>query len=256
MQEPTDQDMELIRRFLEFEMTPEELAAFESRLESDSVFAQLMAEYQELQRTIHTNFSSPEEEQQRQKWAGWLEEKDTNTAKPIRPNQRWWLSAAAAAAVILGLFVGYQSSLGVDYGALAAEARAQGPELKYGALRTTASSTEAQALLEGYDLLQAEQYEACLAHFSSISTVHPYYDDGLLVQSIAHQHLEQWEAAHNVLEPILQQENHPKFGMAAWQASLIYLEKNQPESARKLLEKIAQPHYRMAVEAKQLLEQL
>lgn len=252
-QREKDKDLALIKRYLEFELDETERTAFEIRLVNDDAFALKMAEYQKVQSSIRETFATPDEQQKQALWASWMPEEAAK--EPSRTTRYYWWGAIAA-VLVLGFWVLAELSSSPDYKALAQAARQSGPELKYGALRSTESPENARFLLHGYDQLLTGNYSACIQHFANSNSGDPFYEDGRLIQSLAYQHQGELDAALQCLLPMVQDPAHSKFGMASWQASLLYLELGDAQKALETLQPITSPKYQVATNATDLLQHI
>jgi tetratricopeptide (TPR) repeat protein len=95
-------DFELISRFHEFELTEEELQAFEQRLENDPVFQQRFRLYGEVDQQVDAQFSGTNTEEFRKVLRDHPKEK--TKVRKLFSRQQWGMAASIALLLVAGLW--------------------------------------------------------------------------------------------------------------------------------------------------------
>lgn len=101
-------DIEQIEKYLGGELAPDELQAFEIRLQNDIAFAEVFAMY----KSIESEMNEPEDEKELRKTLSGISQKHFDTATPakvitLKNHRNKWLlyATAAAASIIILLFL-------------------------------------------------------------------------------------------------------------------------------------------------------
>ena len=248
-------DLQLIERFFERELSEQELADFEARLNTDNDFAKRVERFDYAHQQVEQIYYPDEREAFKRNWAKIL---DSNEEAPpkVRTLRHYALRVAAAILLILGLGgILNQFSLSNDnFQQLALQNWEQseipinmknvvprGQGIPVGVIR--------DKIEKNYN---AGKFEETLSLLDLLGNE----PDALFWKGMCHFQLRRMPQAVSHFDAVIQHKEGGKKDLATWYQALAYLYENDRDAARKNLNIIIENKYPKARDAAQLLEQL
>jgi len=239
------QDMDLVERYLNDELTAEEKQQAEERISVDQEFKQRLEVFREYQR-MHSSDSLAFREL--------LEEVEADYRQGRKPQKKYWLIAASVSAICL---------LGAVYFLFLRPAPQ--PEALYAQYfspptdnLTVRDEGNQQLLNEAMSLYNNQQYAEALVRFEDWQQQHTDSIPVIFYSAMSHMGLGEVEAAIIQLQQISQEGQLPGPYQTAshWYLALAYLKNEQTGKARPLLRELAEGSSSYADKAVQLLDDL
>jgi len=246
-------DLQLIERFFERELTEDELAYFKERLDADTGFAEQVARFDYARREVEAIYYPDEEKNFKQKWQKVLQTPQRQTIK--RKSIVHYLTRVAAVLILaigligIGRYIGMQENnlqqLALQNWEKNEKEMSKGPWRGKLIDRTVIWDKAEKSYKEG-------KFEETLNSLSILGNE----PDALFWKGICHFELRQIPKAISNFEAVIQHEEGSKKDSALWYQALAYLYENNTDAARKNLHLIIENTYPKANDAKRLLEQL
>jgi tetratricopeptide (TPR) repeat protein len=217
-------DIEQIEKYLGGELAPDELQAFEMRLQNDKAFADVFAMY----KTIETEMHEAEDERElREKLSG-ITKKHFDIAAPakvivLKPQRTRWLlyATAAAASIIIVLFLKPWGEKTLSNEQLYAQYAV--PEELPAVVR---GANEDSLLLKATSLFNEIKYPAALILLDSIVKQRPTEAQLQLALGICFVETGKYDSAINRFDSLAVRESVYKYIAMEWKA-LAYLKQNK-----------------------------
>jgi len=227
-------DLQLIERFFERELTEDELAYFKERLDADTNFAEQVARFDYARQEVEAIYYPDEEKNFKQKWKKVLQTPQRQTIK--RKSIPYYLMRVAAVLIFVIGLIGIGRYIGMQENNLQQLAlqnwEKSEKDMGNGAWR--GKLIDRDVIWDNAEKSYTEnRFEKTLNSLSILGDE----PDALLWKGICHFELRQMPTA-------------------LWYQALAYLYENNTEAARKNLNLIVENTYPKANDAKELLEQL
>jgi len=246
-------DLRLIERFFERELTEDELTQFRERLEKDNGFAEQVAQFDYARKEVEKIYYPNEKKNFKKKWQKVLQTPlhQSGTKRSII----YYLTRVAAVLILaigliaIGRYMGTQESnlqqLALQNWQKTKIDMSKG--LSRGDLIDPATISD-----KAEKSYQDGKYEETL----NLLSVFGDEPDALFWRAKCHFELRQIPKAISNFEAVIQHEESGKKDLALWYQALAYLYESNTNAARKNLNLIIEGKYPKANEAKQLLKQL
>jgi len=218
-------DLQLIERFFERELTEQELADFEVRLTVDNDFAERVERFGYAHEQVEQVYYSDEHEVFKRKWAKILDADEVTPSQNVKSLRYYLVRVAAAILFILGL-----------------------------ALIVNQFGSSNDSLQQ----LALQSWKQSEIGMSKKITRNIFGDepDALFWKGNCYFELRQMSKAISHFEAVIQHKDGGKKDLALWYQVLAYLYENDTEAARKNLNTIIENEYPKARDAARLLEKL
>ncbi len=246
-------DLQLIERFFERELTEQELTDFEARLKVDTDFAEKVERFgyahQEVEKIYYTN----ERQAFKEKWASILDAEEEAPPQKVRTLRHYALRIAAAILLILGMVVVMNqfSPSNDNFQAIAVQ--------KWEQSEMTITMRNKSQPVPGaviWDKAEKAYKERQFSEALGILDLLGDDPDALLWKGRCHFELRQTPEAISHFEAVIQHKDGGKKDLALWYQALVYLYDNDVDAARKNLNIIIENKYPKARDAAKLLEEL
>jgi tetratricopeptide (TPR) repeat protein len=238
------QDMEMIERYLNDELTAEEKLQTEQRMSVDPEFKrrlEVFREYQQMHSKEQVSFRELLQEVERE----YLQSK--------KPRKKYWLIAASVSTICL-LAVVYFLFLNPSPQPEALYAQYFSPPADN---LTVRGDQGRQLLNEAMALYNDQQFAEALQRFESWQGQHPDSIPVIFYSAMSHMALGDMQPAIVQLEQIGQSmESGPYKVAARWYLALAYLKNEKTGESRKILLDLAEGSSSYAAKAQQLLGEL
>lgn len=227
---------EMISRYLEGELSGEELLAFEAAMKNDPALAEEVHLYQSINEEMQAHTQDLKEEQALKHKLHQLNKEHFRTEVPkVRKMNRWWLAAVAAVAAAIVLFI-LRPFSGTSFNnekVFAAYMKEVEP------LPGVVRGNEKDALLEkATDLYNRKQYKEALPLLREMSTVKPGDTQVKLAAGICLLQTGQYDAANAVFNEIAGGDTIYK-EEAIWYKALTALITNKTDECYTLLQSLS-----------------
>ncbi|MGD1847166.1 MAG: tol-pal system YbgF family protein [Salibacteraceae bacterium] len=254
-----NQDSQLIQRYYRFELSEEELAAFQKRLATDTEFSTLVAQYHQSQKTAHDFYQSAEDTDRQKRWEKSLENSPSHSLEQPK-NIFSWQRIAASILFLIG--VGMLPFLLSDHEThnlqdLLAEAKALQPQEEWSTLRGAPSDNLEQALMaDAHALYQSEDYSAALQLLNKVNDTSAYYSEAILFTALCHFHQNDHTAFLSLTENLDANVSPVIEKRLLWYRGIVYLELGETEKARAIFKQLTDQDISMGSKGHQLLQRL
>jgi len=249
-------DLQLIERFFERELTEQELADFEVRLKTDHDFAKQVERFGYAHQEVEKIYYPNERETFKKHWEKILDTDEGTPIRKVKSLRYYALRIAAAILLILGLtlIINQFSPSNDNFQQIAIQNWEQSeipinmkPILPRGQRIDVALIRD--KIEKAYN---AKKYEEALNLLDLLGDE----SDALFWKGMCHFQLRQMPEAVSHFEQVIQHKDGGKKDLATWYQSLAYLYENDKDAAHKNLNIIIENDYLKARDAKKLLEEL
>jgi tetratricopeptide (TPR) repeat protein len=251
-------DIKVIERYLEGEMSEEEMADLEVRCLFDPEFHKEFQTMEVLVAGIKESAeeSTLEDKVSRLKTKATTKEKGRRVISIDLTYRTFWLGVAASIAVLIAFWVGWSSrpiSPGQTLDQLYATAFVVSPNV--GLRQSRSATNEALPTYSAYRAYDRRDFTEAAAIFEQFTDDdNPYLNTDLFHLGNCYLVLEEWDKAVTTFEAVIAQEGqHTENGR--WYLALSYLKTGKTKRAKALLDEITLPIKR-ANQAKEISEQL
>ncbi len=234
----SEKDHMLITKFLDLELSEQELLAFEERLENDATFGKAVQSYMVANSVVNDRLRTDTETSRTQQWKGIL---DTQAPKTIQKTTmipwKWVGSIAVVLAVIIVIWNSQRTTIAPDMDLLLTNAWGKQIGLDYASLRALDVDSIKTHIHRSFDLYQYQKYEQsldALAVFNIKNTVQQY-EDVLLLRGLSHYKMGNAAMALQTLDSLATYPTGKKSEVARWYQGIIYLEMGDTEAAQQFI---------------------
>lgn len=246
-------DLQLIERFFERELTEQDLADFEVRLKEDNDFAERVDRFGYAHKKVEEIYYPNERKAFKQKWTKVLTTDEEAPPQNVKSMRYYLMRVAAVILLIIGLALVFNqfSPSNNNFQQLALQNWEQ-------STMTISTRDKTQVVQSTVIWDKAEKaykegkFEEALG-FLDILGDEP---DALLWKGNCYFELRQMPKAISHFEAVIQHKDSDKKDPALWYQALAYLYKKDTDATRKNLNLIIEGNYPKARDAKQLLKQL
>ena len=250
-----DKDLQFIERYFSFDLDEAALNAFVERMQKDEAFAKQVLDFHASQKQVQALYESEEETNRKNEWNQLFEADLEQVTKP-RQIKLWWL--AAAAIVLIGLFVGllqadFNGTPTID--SVLAEAESLTPTLPFNDTRGTNAVQAEKLFYDAYALFKAKEYKAAVTLLAQVPEASELYTDAQFLKGVSHYNasdLAETLWAFEKAEPHASTEQQAQI---IWYRALILLRQGNIEVAKTELRKITDKNLPYHTEAEKLLQQ-
>jgi len=248
-------DLQLIERFFERELTEQELADFEVRLKADDDFAERVERFSYAHRQVEQIYYPNEREAFKKKWEDILNTDENTLPKNIKSLRYYLIRVAAAILLILGLaLIINEFGSSNDNLQQIALRNWEPPEPNMGGKVVTRNKTINSTVI--WNNVEKAYKEGRFVEALGLLNIFEDDPDALFWKGNCHFELRQMPQAISDFEAVIQHQEGSKKDLARWYQALAYIYENNTDAARKKLNIIIENNYPKADDATQLLEQL
>lgn len=248
-------DLQLIERFFERELTEQELADFEARLKVDSGFAEKVERFGYAHKQVEQLYYPNEREAFKQNRASILDTNEEAPPRNVRTLRHYALRVAAAILLILGLavIINQFSPSNHSYQQIAVATWEQSEADMNIGLRGGEQVVDSAII---WDKAEKAYKEDRFSEALGLLDLLGDEPDALFWKGRCHFELRQIPEAISHFEAVIQHKDGGKKDLALWGQALAYLYNDDVDTARKNLNIIIDNKYPKARDAKRLLEEL
>lgn len=252
---PTLENLELIQRYFDFELSDEELERVEGKMLQDEQFLEDMQLYKSMDQFVEIQYPALPEEP-----TVHLEGTKVVDLKPKKKvRSRKWMSLAAAlvllvvSAVVFLLFLPPTASTD-----LAQTYWTDTNKVVFSGLKSDQpTNSNTVSLLQQASIAYSNQnYQATLAILNPITETDALFSSANLLRGEAFFELEQYQAAVDAFQEVIDAEQSSYRDIAYWLQALAHLKTDNTNAARSNLAFIVEQRYAKATAAEELLEKL
>lgn len=222
-------EWELIEQYLHQQLSPEAAAAFEARLQSDTVLAAQVQEVRVLLLGVQEAVLKEQLQGYHQEWAG-------TQRQPARIHEWWRWSAAAAAVLLLAMGVWWWTG------------RPSATEKLYRAyykpdpgLLTAMGPATAYAFEHGMVAYKNEEYRKAIAQWQPLLQTTAGSDTVRYFLGMAWQAIQQYDSAASLLQPLTVDTNRAFSREASWYYGLLLIRSGKEKEAIRYIDRSSQP---------------
>lgn len=232
----TEKDSILITRFLDLDLSDEELVAFEERLSQDIEFEREFQTYLAAQTIVNDSFSTPKEQLQTQQWSKIIDKK-----KSIQTSNKisWkWIGSIAAGLILLMSI--WQLNFAVrkpNMSTLLSKAWNKEIGLNYKSLRSLDKDSIKTLVHNGFEAYQNKNYQLVIDVLNNCDNNNSdhYFEDVLLLRALSNFKIGDTEIALKILDTLANYPTGKNSKIALWYKGLIHLEKGDTDAAKEFL---------------------
>ncbi len=228
-------DVELIDKYFEFQLSEEELVAFEKRILVDSEFEQKVLTYYESEVTTNVLFENHEQQQRAQKWKELLDKEHTPKSKVISLKWQWISGIAASILIIFGIWQFNTKTEPLDLTIALESAWNKKVGLDYNTLRSSVKDSLKNQIVNAYRNYENKKYDSTLVILNHFKKTSPYYEDALLLRGLSLYENGFIEVSLKTLDTLVNYPTQKKAKVALWYQGLIYLKEGNLIAAKKIL---------------------
>jgi len=257
------QDYELIRRFFDFDLTDQELAMVQERMETDTAFLERMHIYHEMNEHIDkVNIKRSSELQENsipQRDTSPKISKEESNAQVNRRILRIVLRVAAAIGILaIGFLFLFQFFTKQPKPSILADTYWQeSTKVTFSNLRSDENISESEELLiAASESFIANDFQTALDQLNQIKAVDSLYHKAALLKGEILFEQMQYTAAIQQFQVVIDDSTSEHNDIAHWYQALAYIKLNEIEQAKAELEYIIEQQYPLQNSAAELLEKL
>lgn len=247
-------DLQLIERFFERELTEDELTYFRERLDNDNDFAEQVARFDYARKEVEEIYYPEEEKNFKKKWQKVLQTPlhQSGTKRSII----YYLTRVAAVLILAIGLIGIGRYMGTQGSNLQQLALQNWEKSEIDMSKGVVSRGDLIDRSVIWDKAEKNYKEGKFEETLNFLTILGDEPDALFWKAKCHFELRQTQKAITNFQAVIQHEKSGKKDLALWYQALAYLYESNTDAARKNLNLIVENRYPKANDAKQLLKQL
>ncbi len=251
MQEKSTKDIELIERYLDFDLTETELATFNQRLKNEAGFRQKLNQYEYAHKVVEELYDAGSPNKNKEKFLN--DKKPNKESKIVRLNYQKYLIgiAASVALLVAALFLLKQPSQTSQQ-----LAQQYWQDTKTSTIITLKGANDQEAfyalLKKGDTEFLSGNYVESLLTLSKIPETYPKYNTVRLLEGQNYIELKEFEKAIEKFQRVI--DNNGDEEKALWYQALAYIQNNNLSAAKSNLENIIKEAFPQQTKAKKLLD--
>lgn len=232
----SEKDSVLIERFLDFNLSDEELTAFEERLSKDLKFENEFQTYLAAHYVVNDFSISDKEQLRKQQWNNILNKKELTQAQKNIP---WhWIGGIAAGFILLfSIWKTNQIVQEPNMSVLLNQAWEKEVGLDYTSLRSLDKDSIKIQLHHSFESYQNKKYQLAIHLLSDFKRTNTalFYEDILLIRALSNYKIGNTVVALKTLDTLANYPTRKKSKVALWYQGLIHLEMGDTEAAQKFI---------------------
>ena len=231
-------DIDLIERYFDLELSEQELTYFEKKLVKDKVLFQKVKTYKESLEEVESIYQE-EKEQLISDWKSILEQEDLTSSKKSKVIPLKLIAAAAAVLIFMVLlkqWYGEPQHANTDLAIELQNAWDKEIGLDYMNLRSgTMDNPDKSIITNAYLAYRNGEFDHVSDILNNYSKEQEFYEDALLLKALAAYKKGSVEEAIQMLEAIMEYPSGRKKDVAQWYKGLLLIEKKDLEAAKKYI---------------------
>jgi len=228
-----EKDIQLIEKYLHFEMNEEELAFFDNKVASDPEFAELVLLYKESDLMVSRAHEGPSDKNRIKEWKTLFDKDTTPKSKTI--SWRWIGGIAAGILLLFGVWEINDYLSKPDFSELLMASWNQNIGLDYDNMRGNTKDPNKIIIRKAFDHYKDHQYILALKTLQPFTYNTEFYEDALFLKGLSHYELGNTENAMLTLDSLSKYHSGKKAKVARWYMGLIYLEQGNTKAAEQYL---------------------
>ncbi len=230
-----EEDIKLITRFFDLDLSEEELAAFEMRMSQDPAFLNKVDIYKKATSIVADEFKDKKEQSRIGKWENLLD-KQEQTKRSNKISWKWIGSIAAGLAIVFFIWKGSEMFQQPQMDQLIAASWDKNVGLGYYTNRSDAQSPSQEKMVKAYLAYTNKEYNTAIDLLQNFNDDEKYYEDALLIKALAIHKIGDSKKALNLLNTLTNNTTSNIAKTANWYTGLIHLDLGDHTAAEKFLE--------------------
>jgi len=230
-----EEDIKLITRFFNLDLSEEEFVTFEKRMLQDLAFQSKVNTYKMATSIVADEFKDKKEQPRINKWKNLLDEQETRkSSKNI--SWKWIGGIAAAVAIVLSIWKGSDMFQQPKMDQLIATSWDKNVGLGYYTNRSDAQNPSQEKIVNAYLAYKDKKYKTAIDLLQYFKDDEQYFEDAVLIKALAIHKIGDSKKALDLLNTLTKNTTSNIAKTANWYKGLIHLDLGDHAAAKKFLE--------------------
>ncbi|MGY3791722.1 hypothetical protein [Aquimarina sp. 433] len=232
MKKIEDNDIALITRYFDLDLSEKEMEAFDQRFQNDPDFAIKVTKYRLSIGLIKEHYPNQEQEERSEKWKQLISENPS-----VNQKQSWKLIAAIAATIVILVTSWYfsVSSSEINLKVLAKNAWDKNVGFSDYLVRNNVEDNPKKLVINAFKSYKKKNYQSVLEQLKDLDNSYRYYEDVLLIKALATYKTGHSKKALQILDSLKNYPSEKLSKEAQWYMGLIYLDQDDLIAAKRYL---------------------
>ena len=232
----SEEDSHLIKRFLDLDLSDEELIIFEERLSKDFEFEKNFQAYLVAHNVVDDSLATKKEQLRKQEWKDILTKEKSI---PITKKTSWRLIGGVAASFVLlvSIWQILVFSKAPDLSDSLNKAWNKEVGLDYNSFRSLDKDSIQTIIYRSFEAYKSKNYQRTIdiLKYLKRDTKTYYFEDVLLLRALSHYKRGDRDIALKTLDTLVDYPTGKKSNVGLWYQGLIYLEMGDTKAAKNIL---------------------
>lgn len=232
MEQAKNNDISLIERYFNLDLSEKEIDEFDQRLQIDPEFASKVNSYHSSIALVDQSYPDQDNRQRHNKWS-----KLINNDNPSSKNksQLWLIGIAASIIVICTTWYYTSISQPNNIKVLTEKAWAKHVGFSDYQVRNSSEIKSKKTVIQSFKAYKNKKYTVAIATVKNHDPSVLYYEDALLIKALSTYKMGNHPDALETLDSLLKLPSNRLKKEALWYKGLIYIDLNDLETAKKYL---------------------
>ncbi|WP_299221170.1 hypothetical protein [uncultured Aquimarina sp.] len=234
MEERDTNDILLIARYFDLDLSEKEMIEFDKRMTQEPSFKHKAKKYYNSKNLVNQSFKNKEQEQRTIKWKELISDKQI----PSKSYQtfKWIGGIAAILVVLISSWYYVHQTTHVNLEELTDYAWKKKVGFDNYLVRNNNIEPSKKIILEAYKSFEKKEYNLTINVLKKYNTSQLYYEDALLIRALSNHKTGHTTIALQTLDSLVNLPSKRLYKEALWYKGLIYLDIKDLESAKKYLD--------------------
>ncbi|WP_299433029.1 hypothetical protein [uncultured Aquimarina sp.] len=234
MEERDNEDILLITRYFDLDLSEEEMIEFDKRMAQEPSFGHKVKKYYDSMNLINQAYKNQEQEQRANKWKHLISDKQASSGS--YPTLKWIGGIAAILVVLISSWYYVNQSTNTNLDKLTDYAWNKKVGFDNYLVRNNNVEPSKKTILNAYKSFEKKEYDLAINTLQKYNPSQLYYEDALLIRALSIYKTGHTTIALQTLDSLVNLPSKRLSKEALWYKGLIYLDIKDLESAKKYLE--------------------
>ncbi|WP_298313934.1 hypothetical protein [uncultured Aquimarina sp.] len=234
MEERDTEDILLISRYFDLDLSEEEMIEFDKRMIQDPSFKLKVKKFSKSKTLVNQFIKNKKQEQRTNKWKELISDKQTTSAS--YQTFKWIGGIAALFVILISSWYYIHQSNNTNLDKLTDYAWNRKVGFENYLVRNNNVDPSKKIILEAYKYFEKKEYDLTIRTLKKYNTSQLYYEDALLIRALSKHKTDHTTIALQTLDSLINLPSKRLYKEALWYKGLIYMDIKDLESAKKYLD--------------------
>jgi len=227
-----EEDIELITRFFELDLSEEELIAFEKKASQDPEFQSKIVTYEEAKSIVAKEFEGKNNQSRISAWKNLLDKQETRKSSNYI-SWKWMGGIAAGFAILFSIWQVNNVFQEPNMDTLIAHSWDKNVGLGYYTNRSDAQNPSQEKIVNAYLAYKDKKYKTAIDLLQYFKDDEQYFEDAVLIKALAIHKIGDSKKALDLLNTLTKNTTSNIAKTANWYKGLIHLDLGDHAAAKK-----------------------